>query len=488
MEDKTAKIPSLKEFKESRKEKDAQRERSQSMQTKKQMQRSITKGSGGVEKRSPREASRRKPENETDARTRQAERSRAQRQSPPGRRPAPPREAPQRREAEQRTYVRDRLQEEKRQKRPSAPVTETYPPRETARRESEPLRQYRSQRGNPPPRRERVPQNANRRPPQSSRPQTKRTVPQKPKKPKKPLSPKARKLRNILVYAGIILVVLIIALVLSLTVLFRTEQIVVSGNEIYTAEEIIEVSGLSRGQNIFTANKSAAAERIEKACPYIEKADVYFVVPDAIKIDVKMATPSYMVESQTGLLVVSDMGKVLEFAATDDEAAIPVVEGASVAPKSPGEYLEYSSDTVTTAMQEVFSAFKALNCKNITAVNIEEKEDSIKLRYVYDGRIVVYLGTPDRIYHKIHTADTIIREKLDVGGSKPVGELDVSRSYDTKKSYFNEYSILADNVAPPATTAKTEVTETTETPNYDSYYVDDTPPENTDYGDGYAYE
>ena len=45
MEDKTAKIPSLKEFKESRKEKDAQRGRSQSMQTKKQMQRSITKSS-----------------------------------------------------------------------------------------------------------------------------------------------------------------------------------------------------------------------------------------------------------------------------------------------------------------------------------------------------------------------------------------------------------------------------------------------------------
>ena len=122
------------------------------------------------------------------------------------------------------------------------------------------------------------------------------------------------------------------------------------------------------------------------------------------------------------------------------------------------------------------------------AVNIEEKEDSIKLRYVYDGRIVVCLGTPDQIYHKIHTADTIIREKLDVGGSKPVGELDVSRSYDTKKAYFNEYSILADNVAPPATTAKTEATETTDAPNYDSYYVDDTPPENTDYGDGYAYE
>ncbi len=464
MEEKTAKIPSLKEFKETRKEKDAQRERSQSMQTKREMERNAQRHSHD-NGRTPQESGRRKSEGNVNRTSRPPQPKRPPRQQAKVNSQNAQRENPQRRrEAESRTYVRDRLNEEKTQKRPPSP------PRESYHRESEPLRQYRSQRGTPQ-RGERVPQNLNRRPPQSRGAVKNTKPPQKQRKPKKPLSPKARKLRNILIYAGIILGVLLIALVLSLTVLFKTEQIVVSGNEMYSSEEIIEASGLNIGENIFTANKAAAAERIEKTYPYVEEANVYFTIPDSINIEIKMASPSYMVESSSGFYIVSEKGKVLEVSATDDEAAVPVIEGVAVSPKSPGEHLEYGSDTVTKALQEIFSAFKSLGCKDITAVNVETKDDTVKLRYVYDDRIVVYLGNPDHIYHKIHTANTIIKEKLDVDGSKPVGELDVSRSFETKKSYFNEYSILADNVAPPNTTAPEETTEAEEAVNYDSYYL-----------------
>ncbi len=484
MEEKTAKIPSLKEFKKNHKEKEAQSKRSRSMQTKKQLERDTVRKSREQDLKTPRDDGRRKTDERVRERSPKSQSKRPARALEPTRRSSSQGSTPKRRtESDSRTYARDRIQSERRER----PIETAS--RESTRRESEPLRQYRSQRSAVPQSRERAPQQNVRRPAErkgtaSSRVPSKNTKPvKKPQKPKKPLSPMARKVRNIMVYVAIILAVLIIAVVLSLTVLFKTEQISVSGNQMYSAEEIIEASGLKKGENIFTANKAAASERIEKAYPYIEEADVYFAIPDTIKIDIKMASPSYMVESSNGFYVVSDKGKVLELSATDDEAEVPIIEGVTALPKNPGEYLEYGSDRVSRALEEIFSAFKSLGSKNITAVNVESKDETVKLKYVYDDRIVVYLGTPDNIYYKIHTADTIIKEKLDVNGSKPVGELDVSKSYETKKSYFNEYSILADNVAP--TVVATEATEASENQYYSA---EETYSEDTYYANEYLYE
>lgn len=481
MDEKTAKIPSLKEFKETRKERDAHSQRSSSMQTKRQLEKSLRRDNSPRKNDEGKSASRQKT-NKNDI----AQRRRRQTSSDTQRvteYPSPQRGRQSAPSPKPRTYVRDTLaQNSQPQKRDSY--------------RDEPLRQYRSQdvRRERPAysegqvRRRTTAQQSDRR--QSA--QNTRRRPQNPpakrtsqvSKPRKPISPGMRKIRNVIVYISLILAVLVVGLVLSLTVLFKTEEIIVTGNGKYSAQEIIEASGLVYGENIFTASKSRASGRIEKAYPMIEDAHVYFSIPNAIKIDLTMAKPAYMVESVGGYYTVSDKGKVLEVSTTDDEAKVPIIEGVEFKAKSPGEYLEYESDIVTNALEEIFVSFRELGCKNITAVNVETSEGgTVKFRYVYDNRIVVYLGVPDHLSYKIHTADTILREKIDTENSTVAGELDVSKSYDTKKSYFNEYTILAGNV-PPATapggsepTTASQETTSAYDDNYDSngdtdYYGD----------------
>ncbi len=450
MDEKTAKIPSLKEFKDSRKEKDAHSTRTSSMQTKKQMERSVSKTKESERKASQRNSRQRDSENRRPTEKKSAPSQKSTHRPYAGsdsqKKQRPP-------SVQQRTYVRDRLNENA-----QAEID----------RNTEPLKQYRTQSGS----------SANR---TVNKPtvQNKATV----KKSKKPVTPKVRKFRNLMVYLSIISIVLIVSIVLSLTVFFKTEQIIVSGNEMYSQQEIIEASGLSLGQNIFTANKSAASDRIEKTYPYIENANVYFSIPDAIKIDITMAHPSYMIEALGGFYIVSDKGKVLEVVATDDEAQVPIIEGVTVEGKTPGEYLEFSSEIVEKGLEEIFSAVRELNFKTITGVNVETtKGGTVKFSLAYDDRIVIELGTPDHLNYKINTAYTIVNEKLDIDGSKPKGVLDVSKSFETKKSYFNEYSILADSVAPTITvTEPTEALESTE-PYYEDYYY-----ENYEYSDEYDY-
>ena len=278
-------------------------------------------------------------------------------------------------------------------------------------------------------------------------------VPQKGKK--KHLSPRARKFRRFVINTALCLVVLVVGVILSLTVMFKTEEIIVSGNGNIPKKDIIAVSGLVTGENIFTAPKKRAAEKLEKTYPYIQNAEIKSVFPNGISIDITMAKPSCIIEGLGGYYIVSGEGKVLEVAATVDEIDAPVIEGVNVGGRIAGDFVDYGTNIIGDALRELFAAFEEFGCTKITAVNVQIKDEAVELKYVYDNRIVVYLGIPEHITYKVQTAATIIKEKIDTGGTMIAGDLDVSMCHDSMKSYFNHYTLLSPNsvhATEPATT------------------------------------
>lgn len=267
------------------------------------------------------------------------------------------------------------------------------------------------------------------------------------KKQRRPISPKARRVRRTVINVGLCLAVILIGVILSLTVWFKTETITVNGAGDIPKNEIIAASGLKIGENIFTAPKGKAEEKLERVFPYIKQAEIKAVFPNGISIDITMASPACVIEGLGGYYIVSEEGKVLEVSATADEIEAPVIEGVNVGGKVAGDYVEYGSSIVDEALKEMFTAFDELGCTEITAINISADEDTVEIKYVHDNRIVVYLGIPEHITYKIQTAHTIITEKIDTGGTMIAGDLDVSMCHDNMKSYFNQYTLLSPNSA-----------------------------------------
>lgn len=480
MDEKTAAIPSLKDFKAQQKERSAHSARTESMQTKDQMRRSDEKQKkASAKKASQSHGSKGRGERTSYVATgnhkrvsstsKSGSRSVSQRTSGSERRTSQGTDRPANSENKRHvaqaphTYARERNAD-----------TEHKTHRDTSdrvgRKSAQDSRQRRSHSA------ENTEQNSGVKQSTGTKP-----VPAKSRKNSKmgnkPISPAMRKIRNFFVYLSIILVVLIVGVVLSLTVLFKTNNVNVNGlNGVYTEQDIVSASGLTLGVNIFTAPKGRAEDRIEKKFPYIEEAEVYSSFPDTINIDITIATPACVVEGLGGYYIVSDKGKVLEVSATDDEAGIPIIEGISAEATAVGEYINFGSDVIKQTMQEIFAAFKEYDCQKITAINIKAEEESFAIKYVYDNRIVVFLGLPEHINYKIQTADKIIKDKLDVGGAMVAGDLDVSMSHDTMKSYFNQYTLLAPQSAPAegSTEKPTETTQPTESYEYseDEYYDD----------------
>lgn len=261
---------------------------------------------------------------------------------------------------------------------------------------------------------------------------------EKQKKQKAPLSPRRRKIRHIVTYSLIFAVVLTIGVVLSLTVLFKTEKIKVEGNSLYEEEKIIQLSGVQMEENIFLAKFNATPQKIIDALPYIENARVDFKIPDTITITVKNAEAAYVIISNNQYFKISAAGRILEISDRNIDN-LPIILGSDIKDTQVGQYVEFSDKNINKILKEINSCVDKNNYEGINYIDVT---DTANISVIYDNRILIKIGLPEDIEYKLKTAMTIITQKLDgEGEAKASGTLDVSKCNSTKKSYFKDGTV-----------------------------------------------
>lgn len=271
--------------------------------------------------------------------------------------------------------------------------------------------------------------------------------PVKKEEKRKPMSPTQRKIIRILSFGAIMAVVLIVGVVLSLTVLFKTQVYEVTGNTKYAEEEIIDTCGIGKGENIFLAPKGAAENRLKKHFPYVEEVTVSSKIPDTIRIAIIEAVEGYLVKvSDKEYLIISTKGRILDRVESASAYDLPIFIGPKLTSGEIGDYVSYEDDTVVEMIQSVTQTFADNGYQGITEINATNTAD---ISFTYDDRIKVKLGIPEDLDYKVRTAMTIINENLDKNQTGVItGVLDVSRCNSTKRSYFDEQAIHPSEVKP----------------------------------------
>lgn len=108
--------------------------------------------------------------------------------------------------------------------------------------------------------------------------------------------------------------VLVAAVCLAgMAIFFRITEIQVAGNQIYTAEQVVEASGLTVGENLLTIQKRTASGRIMAALPYVSAVHMERVLPSTVVITVTESDAAYLVEAEDGSQwLMSSGGRLLE--------------------------------------------------------------------------------------------------------------------------------------------------------------------------------
>lgn len=274
---------------------------------------------------------------------------------------------------------------------------------------------------------------------------------------KKPLSHRGRKIKNVGVAISIVSGVLIIGIVLSLTVFFRSEEFKVEGTEYYSAQDIIDASGLSLGENLFLSDKRAGEQSIESGLPYVEQAKISIKIPNTMLISVTESTPAFLFKNGNEYIVVSTKGKVLEkITGSTDKFNVPLVLGGTIAEAKPGQEIKFKESGILTILKDISEAIAENEFSGIKEIDVT---NTANISLNYSNRIKIIVGLPEDISYKIKTAKIIISEKLSEADR---GRLDVSNCKSSSKaSYFKSISDqYLDKIE--ATEAPTEETKATE--------------------------
>ncbi len=123
-------------------------------------------------------------------------------------------------------------------------------------------------------------------------------------------------------------------IVVALTMFFKADAVLVSGNVRYTEEQVREASGLSLGDNLFLLNRRKAARRVTEALPYIENVHISARLPDTLVIEVTECGAALAIPQGETVWVMSVSGKLV--GAEAEAGGLPVVQGCELLAPSVG--------------------------------------------------------------------------------------------------------------------------------------------------------
>jgi len=233
--------------------------------------------------------------------------------------------------------------------------------------------------------------------------------------------------------AGIVLtllciLVIIVAIVAAITVFFRVRQVDVTGESRYANADIMALSQIEPGDNIFFFNKFAAISRIFDQCPYLDEISIRRRLPDRVEIIITECVPVAAVESGGSCYIMDIDGKLLEKCSLQTAQKYCIIRGAEL------DQPEVGKQAVFVAPEQENPLFLVLNTannsdilQNIGEIDISQTYD---IQFTYADRFTVKVGTAGDLEQKIRYMKVVANEKL---GPSETGTIDVS---DTQTARF----------------------------------------------------
>lgn len=261
------------------------------------------------------------------------------------------------------------------------------------------------------------------------------------------------------------LLILCVGAVLTLTVFFHISNYEIKGNSRYTAQEIIDASGIAKGENLFLCKTEQAAGRIQEKLPYVDTVTIRRKLPDKLVITVEEAQLKLAVQQGNAWLVMTGGGKVLEIGATELPQGAAELKGVAVKSASPGKQAVFppkmqQAETATqagestqageeggqslekTVLDHLLQAARQAGLADMTQIDLTNLND---IRVTWRGRIVLLLGEDEHLAQKMGLGLEVIARQ-DADGTEKKGSINLTIP---KKAFFSE-TIETEPAQPPA--------------------------------------
>ncbi|MBO6302378.1 MAG: FtsQ-type POTRA domain-containing protein [Ruminiclostridium sp.] len=209
---------------------------------------------------------------------------------------------------------------------------------------------------------------------------------------------------NIVYYVMLFALAAIIFAVLSVTVLFNTEKIIVEGESDYTDEQIIAASGLEGNENLVRLSLTGLPERMLDKLVTLDNVKVEKVFPSTIKITVERSVPMacFMYAGQS--YVISHIGRVMSM----DEREADCMRILGYKPADSvivGGFIKAEDEEQDKLVKEISTAVEKAGIEDITTVNIT---DNLAIILSYQDRVEINIGSVLDIDQKMRIINELL--------------------------------------------------------------------------------
>lgn len=133
--------------------------------------------------------------------------------------------------------------------------------------------------------------------------------------------------------------------------LFSISLIKVLGTQSVSGEEIVGISGLEKGENIFKINTDSAKEKILTHA-LVEEVEINKKLPATLEITVRERIPAAFIPAEEGLFQIDLKGNILRKQAVIGSQLLPIITGAEL-PSGTGVGKRLESDQLQMGLQMI---------------------------------------------------------------------------------------------------------------------------------------
>lgn len=225
---------------------------------------------------------------------------------------------------------------------------------------------------------------------------------------------------------GILLIIMLVALSITLCLTlpyFNVKQILVEDNRNITSEEIIKLSNIKVGNNIFYLNLNESETNIRKNS-YISNVDIKRKLPNKIIIHVDERSAFFYIKKGENYLIVDNEGVILEEKATIKGMNLIRLDGLK-GEYVVGETIKSDDDRKVDLIKQMSKLIKNLK-KGVPEPTLVDITDITDIKMYY-GNMVIKLGTSSELDKKYNKALNIL---MDANLQNKKGYIDVSFNGD----------------------------------------------------------
>lgn len=200
------------------------------------------------------------------------------------------------------------------------------------------------------------------------------------------------------------------AIVAALTLFFKVGEVEVTGNVRYTAEDILEISGVEQGDNLILLDKYHIAQRLYTQLPYITNVRINRKLPDGLVVEVTETTAAAAVRGGGGWWLLSGGGKLLEVVENSAAQNYMQIKGLETQEPVAGGRLSLVEDCAIT-VERLEELLRLMEEKEMLAmVDSISVTDREKLVIGYDDRFRVELFYDADFDFKLSCLKSVVSE------------------------------------------------------------------------------